>query len=538
MDKNNLRLIIADDEIAIRKGLSTLIEWESLGVEVVGIAKDGKDALDMITQLNPDIVITDIKMPFMSGLEVIERARELNLNSEFIILSGYEDFSYAKRAINSRVSEYLLKPINPDMLINSVVELIKRIKPDAQNKKNDETVNKRSVQIISEQFYTMLALNEYNSETQAVTAQMQLNCISFPPPCVAVMVKFTLPEIADVAHFSIKDRRLFKFALRNVVEELYQDEFVIFYGDALNSLGFIIGNNKQNCDTLTRCINTMNTISPMQLSAGVGISANTYMQLADSCNKAQEMAEYHMYESDIQIFYASDFTKSEDLPPKMSPPTKSIAKAILEGNKDDLNSELTQFIDAVFYTQLPPPKYVRGMCVYCVINTYKMLAELTNQELPASFSSWINEIENFVTFSGVKQYMLSEFYSLSKSLRKNKRANIPQPVLSAQEYIQNNTLAKIMVEDVAAYVHLSESHFALVFKKHTGVTVRDYIISCKLEKAKELLLSKAYNVMEIAEMLEYSDYRSFSRAFKKHYGYSPTEFQSAVFNIDGVENND
>ncbi len=541
MGENKVTLLIADDEVTIRNGLSNAVNWEELNIQVVAIAKDGKEALDLIVSISPDIVITDIRMPIYSGLEVIEKTRALGIDTEFIILSGYEEFSYAKRAINSRVCEYLLKPINREALYNCINSILRRFKSADVQKKVDsfenEFLQRRSLQLVNEQFYSKLAAKEFNSETKAINAINSLGCSELLFPTKAVKVMFTLPDTIELAYFSNQDSQLFKVAMRNVIEEILDDEFVVFFSDTYNSLGMILKQCVCTNYFLSEFISTIEKMSPLKLTLGVGNSANTYMQVAQSCIKAQEMVEYHMYEAEVKIFDAEFISDIVNEPKENTPSSENLAAAIIEGNTALIEKYLEEYMSSIFYTCFPPPRYLRGMCVLCVMDTYKKIEDLMHCKLPSSFQDWIKEIENFITFSGVKNYMLSELIALSDSIRSKSQNNVIPVVKQAQEFIIANTLSKILVEDVAAHVHLSESHFALIFKKHTGMTVRDYIVNCKLNKAKELLLTRTHTILEISEMLEYSDYRSFSRAFKKNFGYSPTDFQNIVYSTkEKIEN--
>ena len=120
-----LRLIIVDDEKIIRESIRSLIDWESLGIEVVGVCKNGLEAYDAILDSYPDIVLTDIKMPGLSGLELIEKLNDTRENIQFIILSGYSEFEYAKQAMRFGIRHYLLKPCNENQIIEAIEDVKK-----------------------------------------------------------------------------------------------------------------------------------------------------------------------------------------------------------------------------------------------------------------------------------------------------------------------------------------------------------------------------------------------------------------------------
>lgn len=179
---------------------------------------------------------------------------------------------------------------------------------------------------------------------------------------------------------------------------------------------------------------------------------------------------------------------------------------------------------------MPPPRYVRGMCSYLMGDVSKRVAALLPHDSPFASALWSGEMDELETFSEIRIFMLQTLIKVAHKIQKYKKAPIPPAVEAAREYIHSHVFSRLHVENVAEEVHLSKSHFTALFKKAVGVTVQDYILNCKLEKAKELLIEKKMTILEIADQLEYEDYRSFSRAFKRLTGYSPTEYQHNITN--------
>ncbi len=184
-----LKLIIADDERVIRESISSLIDWNSLGIELVGTCRDGIEAYHMILDESPHIVMTDIRMPGLSGLELIERIYEANMDTQFILLSGFGEFEYAKQAMKYRVHHYLLKPCNEEQIVESMKDIIKEYYhrqafQDLKERQKALTVNlHHSIMgnIINEQIFKSDLLNFHGMLIQDLWISMRLdmNCASF-----------------------------------------------------------------------------------------------------------------------------------------------------------------------------------------------------------------------------------------------------------------------------------------------------------------------------------------------------------------------
>lgn len=532
-------MLIADDEDSIRNGLCKVIEWNSIGVKIAGVAATGGKALEMIIRLKPDIVITDIRMPDKSGLEMIEDARSSGLNEiYFIILSGYDDFGYAQCAIQNHVFSYLLKPINPTELMDAVKrareEIITRRDMGCKHQQRDLTA-KRNKKVLREKFYDMLSREGYHSEWEIDNAINSMNIQPISCPCVVVAFRFTLPYKKDTSGFSKEDNVLFRSALVNVVTELAQSREVVFFGNENNNIEMVMEQTDNIYEFLETCINSMREISPIKLTAGIGSIAGSLFEVEQSSRSAREIVEYHMYNSDKMIFDSAVLKEYEGKMPGPPPDMGSISEAVMDNDADRINAEMETFLSSLFYIPMPPPAYVRGMCSYALYGIEKNIPLPLLQSTDITVDKWAREIESFETFGDLEIYLKKILLLFAKVLNKSKANFIPQIIEQSKRFIRDNLKGKIKLEQIAASVHLSESYFTVMFKKYTGVTVRDYILECKLQKAKELLLGDEMTVSEVADWLGYGDYRSFSRAFKRFSGFSPTEYRHMLYLGKGME---
>lgn len=532
---DDITILIADDEYSIRRGLSTAIDWKALGARVIGEAANGEEAFALLHQAQPDVVITDIRMPGCTGLDMIERARQENLDSYFIILSGYEDFEYARRAIRGRVSAYLLKPIVPADLMGEVEkarqQVLTRRSANLQQQKREFAAQKGSA-MLREQFYHSLARGDYHSLSEIEGAMHAQGLPPLPMPCTAMAFRFTLPDQADPTDFARGDDRLFRTALCNILRELAEPAVLECFLNDGTGIGVLVPACPDPQALAQKCIQTLRGITKLELSAGIGPTACSLLAVEESCRRALEAVEYHMYERGGTVFDAAALQEMQRTPPGPPPDTADLAEAVAGGDRHQIALALTAFFQTLLYVPMPPPRYVRGMCAYAVYEVNKYLAALMQHPaaMPAAVpaAQWQQEIHGLPTLSDLKSYMEELFMALARRRQEQKREQLPAVIQQARQYVRQNIFTRLRVEAVASAVHMSEGHLTAQFKKYTGQTLRDYILDCKLLKAKELLSGEALTVYEIAEKLEYGDYRSFSRAFKRFTSLSPTEYRNGI----------
>lgn len=528
---NKVKLLIADDEASIRNGLSNVIAWEEYGIQLVGVAANGRQALEMMRASRPDIVITDIRMPHISGLELIELARKENAGTYFIILSGYDDFGYAQRAIRSQVSSYLLKPIKTTELVREMERacgvVAARRRQQAQWQENEFAV-RRGTGMLQEHFYHRLARGEYHSEGEIQEAAAALGVVPLACPCVAIALRFTLPPQEGREHFGSEDALIFKAAIRNIVAELAQPKQLTYFSEENKTIGFLMEYPAEPTAFAKNCLHELKRLGSIGLSAGIGGVANALPEVEASCRQAYEAVEYHMYQSGENIFDAVQLAKNQGATPHQPPPMQNLAEAVIMGDVSRIEQELSSFFLSLFYIPMPPPRYVRGMCAYVLCDVDKRIPAHLKSNLPTLVNDWLRELEKQETFSAIQGYLRGLFFSIAQHLAATNAGEMANLMEQAKQYINSNLFTRLRARDVAAQVHMSESYLASMFKKHNGETLRGYILNSKLEKAKELLWDDSLTVFEIAEKLEYGDYRSFSRAFKRYFGQSPTEYRGLL----------
>lgn len=509
-----MSIMIADDEKSIREGLKNSIQWEQLNSYVIDVLSNGQQALDSIIENKPDICIIDICMPERTGLEVIKICKEKEIETEFLILSGYNNFTYAQEAIRFGAKGYLLKPINLEKFLSELYGLFRYI------------ANKKSLSIDLNQ---LRKTSKYHILSQMVNGDIH-------PEQIASynLVDFNIKNTRNrIIVFSFHDdnhsSQIDEHALALLEQSHYPvpcerwiprpSQLLILFNDATNDL-------RLSYAIIKASMHTLSSISNQLIGVGIGDAVDSLEKTSYSYNRALLSLSYQMYKEEPAIHDPSTICHITPDISTSSIDFSQLSEAILASDYDAMNRYCDSFFYSLFYVPQPPPTFIKGMCIYLVANVMKDL----NQRIQSHFSLpeiSYEELNHLVAFSELRHWMLTFFddcCNISKELTSLDTRNMDSVIEKSIEYIHCNLLNSIKIKDIAAYVNLSESYFAAYFKQKTGINLRQYLLNCKMDYAKQRLLEDTMSISEIAYQLGYTDYRSFSRAFKNVTRLSPSEY--------------
>ena len=539
MSNTNLNLLIVDDELSIRTGLRESIDWEELGITVMATAKDGLEAYDLIIKYHPDIVLTDIRMPKCDGLELVKKIKDQAIETSFVIISGYDDFKYAQKAIQYGVKNYLLKPINIDEFKKVITELRDSILEDYK-KEEEEEINKKKQKIdnitLKNIFLSRLIQNEYKYIDE-INKNIDKYGIKIKNKDLHVIVfdlKNTLAK-ANSSELTPEDLGLDKLFVSLAVKELLQNTSSEVFDYSDHQVVAIVNVPDNNfriykiCEQLSFFIQKYSSID---VSIGIGDLVSSLDEISHSFNTALQVLGYRLYESGHKIFDSSII--SNEPSPKITPnlyDTHEIVDAIFRHDLGQIDALIRKFIDSLFYIKMPPPNYIRGMSSYLIISVRQQLGNLIDQD-DNLFATINEQIKNIVTIIELKEWMISLFQSYAKKIKLDKTEKDPI-IEKAKAFIKLNLLNNVKADEVAEHVNLSPNYFTSYFREKTNITFRDYVLEKKMSHAKKLLRQGNKTIHEISHELGYGDYRSFNRAFKNFTDMTPSQFQK-LYKTDDV----
>lgn len=515
--------MIADDESAIRNGLAEIVSGQLSESVILYTADNGKDALNLIKKFQPDISIIDINMPLMDGLEVIKQAREDKSLTCFFIISGFDEFSYAQTAIRYGVKFYFLKPLN---ILEFKEEFIKQC-DEILNKKN--TKNQLSEQKLTSlvassrlQFLNQLIQNGVQSHRDITLKLPLLNLsITNSSSCIVLFrIRQTQENVEEV--------------LENINKEYiipclksWQKESWIYNGNQIVAVFNVKDNKDKNFRTkLQECILTIRENTGYKIIIGIGEVTEDLTGCYHSYTEAGEALSYHIYDNAACIYDSSFIDKATPTFSQDNIDVEPLVQNILTNQTDGIKEYCNTFFHSLFFTKMPPPNFVIGMCMYLIMNVQKKI-NLLYPDKKVEFEFTFDEISRFASIKDLEQWLIDFFLRYSEIL-KDTAGDSNSIIRTSKEFIQNNLHRNIKTKDVAAQVNLSESYFSIYFKDKTGINFRDYILTARINYAKALLKGKEISISEIAYLIGYQDYRSFSRAFKKETGMSPSEYANTL----------
>lgn len=525
MDINkNITLLIADDEATIRNGLSTVVPWDQFGITIVGTVQNGLEAYHIIKKYHPDIVITDIRMPEMNGLQLMERAKTEKIQTNFIILSGYGDFQYAQKAIQLGAKNYFLKPVKIDELVAEIRRLKEEIHQSNHINSYSAYLNVKSEP--KEKLLKRLLKNEFYSyeEIQDEIQQLELRLDDSP----FRVVVFSIQNREDMEQE--EEFRQIKYLMDMVSSELdgARYELLIVTKSQLLAIIHTVSSNGLPMDyrcLSSRCLNYVNKNSTMELLIGIGSEGKQLTQCSNSYKTALLCLSYSFYQTQIKIYDESVLCKSA--PPETGNQIDyhNLMYYITMNQTEQIREFCKNYFSRILYVPMPPPNFVRGMCICLATEIQKELGDRQESMEEFSQAEVILELNKIKTFQQLKAYIEDFVEECAKYQKSQDKSSKNRIIQAAEHYIKSHMGEKILAKDVARHVNLSDVYFTSYFKLKTGINFRDYVIRIKMEEAKSLIgKNNDMPVAEVAAAIGYDDYRSFYRVFKQYTGVNPSEY--------------
>lgn len=523
-----ITLLIVDDEAEIRSGLRSIIPWEDYSISVIGTAVNGAEALDKIRYYEPDIVITDIQMPGMNGLELVRRAKEEQFDCSFVILSGYDEFEYARSAIRYGVKEYLLKPIS----IRDLTELIINLKEDILSKRGVHSdqlstlrkLRKAQISLRKQNLIPQLLRGELSSlELKNVIEDYALS-IRDRESCAVLIQAFS--SYRDAEENAELTQTL--DPLRESLEETLNGSAALIadYPPAglllIINLPFHTDQYVNLNQLLEQHIKSAGFGDALQIAAAIGRPVPSLCEIQSSFQEARQTITWHIY-PDTGPVLDSAFIDTKQPPVIM--PGDEILEAILKDNREKLEERFNLYFDKLLTPQAPPPSYIYSMCNYLIISLQSQLTRYLDGPPRSYTGNSFAALSSLNLLEDIRSFMITILCGFAEELAVSQAAKNDPLIEKAIDYINDNLLKNPKTEDVCNYLGLSKSYFSTYFKNKTQLNFRDYTLDLKINYAQEQLKFPAHSPGEVSVLLGYEDYRSFSRAFKARTGLTPSEYQ-------------
>ncbi|WP_208585660.1 response regulator [Gracilibacillus suaedae] len=534
-------IIIVDDELSVREGLTKHVNWEKLQIRVLSSANDGEQALSMIEEETPDLMITDIYMPGMDGLSLIRRVSENYPSIRIIIHSGYNHFDNARKAIQYGVKHFFLKP-SPVAEIETVIqEVLQEIESEDKQQAILETYREQRPAYLAyrkDTFIRNLLFNRYQSKDLTVESKELLE-VDADGSQVVTSIMINRPPYLTKAHE--RDWQLMKFSVGNILSETIQ-QFSEQYGFVTHLLDysdstyvmvvFLSGNEiylEQLNDKLVHKI-LENVLYYLKVSVMIGVSnvRKSLHQLTDAYSESMQALEVAEYEEWNKVFHYQETKQKGSGDAYVYPfeTIKEIHTKISDKDYDELIVIWDQFVNGLSEDEYSPFYMIQTISIN-ILSALMMEDQSMDhgEHQPEEKSSLLIEVYNHHTTKDLLAWMtvqLKTWVEHSKEALAGKKTS--KLVERVKEHVHHYYDEEIALAEIADMLYVNRNYLSQLFKKVTGETFVNYLNQYRIAKAKELLREKRYMVYEVSEMVGYQNSTYFSQVFKAITGVSPSEY--------------
>ncbi len=536
---NTYKVLVVDDEEEIRDGMVKKVDWASLRFEIVGVAENGIEALEMAEQEKPDVIMTDVRMPYMNGLELVEQVRLILPGVKIIVFSGFEDFEYAQRAIRLGVQEYILKPISAVELEKSLYALRENMDAELEKRRDVATLQKsyqESLPLLRQQ-YLARVIEGWIEENDIETKMKQYNII--------LNTKYKSVILFGVDNMTVGLNKEHKFAgreelvlisIQQTVETIIASNhcsYSFIYG---SFLVVIIGVERKN--EITGIYQEVNEVCKecrcaieVDITAGIGSLYKTYKELNFSYQDAQKAweyatmfrkdEEYTVYSKDLEILTTNTIVHMEELDERM------LTMLIKNGDYEKIRNYFEGVFQKLEIARLPFYEYQTY-----ILEILSVIMKLANTFQIDATSIW--GAENIYLSAVFRQHsleMMCEWFIEScRKIGNQIEVELKDPgsilIDKAIEYLEIHYCdLDLSVEKICEELHVSPAYFSTLFKREAKKNFVSYVTEIRVNYAMKLLDTTTDKTYIIAEKVGYADSNYFSYVFKKKLGMTPTKYR-------------
>lgn len=521
-----MKLLIADDELLTREGLASAIDWESLGIHQIFQADDGIRALHIAKLHEPDIILSDIRMPRMNGIELVEKLTELLPDTSFIFMSGYSDKEYLKAAIKLKAIDYVEKPLNPEEVRATVVEAISRRRQVLRSRRNEDLLSQETASNLA-----LLLTKPYKDNSEQIEALTKELSLRLTPDSsfATYIVKLQTDEPISVLIKGIRNN--LKGFLKNMhlksvyirMHAVYHVFHVIgeestpsaaalssldlFFREQFRPFGFFVISRGDMVHGITR-------VYASYASAVVTIQSSFFFP-SGTVLRSDEVSSFP--------FVSEGSAELEDV-------ARTFAEALEAKDLDRCLLFLEGLHEKYHKNHGLLPNQIKD-AYYRLFNAlndcrqkWKLSVDSTGTD---SSESVIEYLENCFTYEELHENLVRRTRLMFERLD----SNVPEDnvIFMIKDYIAKHYGSDLLsIKEISDYVHLSASYVCTYFKNQTGQTLNQYLTEYRMEKAMRLLEDARNQITDISAKVGYSNGNYFSKSFKKFTGLTPSKYREKM----------
>lgn len=536
-----LKVFLVEDESVVREGLRDNIPWQQYGYDFVGEASDGEMALTQIRKLKPDVLITDIKMPFMDGLSLSSMVSQEFPNMKIVIISGYDDFEYARQAIRVGVEQYLLKPITRATMQKVLLEIREKIETEQEQKnylekfKNEmheyEQYSRRS--FFEKLFAGQLSVQQIYEEAQKLSMEINAPCYNLILVTLQEKKKNQNQQDMDSEIFARTQEELLRYFMRFT-------EYMVFRWN-ISTYGILLkGETSQMQDLSERCVSNIKricTVSDAKLEwyVALGEPVERLSMLSECYSKVNHLLAYRFLKPSQHVLTHQNVelvTNENEVDNLGSLDVNKVDPEIIKsflakGQEDEIDDFVESYLQSL--NEVLKSKLFRDYLLLSVRFTTLSYIESIGCNKEELLSSVPTEgLQDFIVGIDEMKEFIRRLLEKAISMRDRENNDQGRKVLKkGLEYIDDNfDQETISLNKVASSIHVSANYFSAIFSQEMEMTFIEYVTQKRMEKAKKMLRQTEKHTSEIAMAIGYKDPHYFSFVFKKTQGCTPREYRS------------
>lgn len=526
-------LLLVDDEEEAIQVIIRKINWEAIGFLVVGYASNGVKALELVEELQPDVVMTDIKMPYMDGIELAKQIKAEFPETKILFFTGFDEFEYAKEAVHLEVEEYILKPVNSMELSEVFTKLREKIAQEINEKRNVkllQTYYMESLPLLQTNFYsTLLEGRVLESELSKYLSDYQ---ISFEGPFFCCLVIHTstrkVQEMPENMNPLLLSTSVQKLALERLGERRKTKCFS-YLGNTVMIVELKMKNEvselTDDCDRFCRYVRR---IVGAVVTVGVGQVCENILELQNSYSSAKEAVSYRAIYGAGRAMNIREIAPQKTLKVSTENETElsNLFKMIRLNETEKIETAVDQYLKSSFFLEKSLQQHDINI-MDLVGELYRFLSSngIASEHVLGDMRKLCNMLFDLEP-EALRRWLADISLTLCHKLANARNRTTKSFVLEAKEYVERNYPDEgLSLDGICEVLGVSNSYFSTIFKKETGKSFIGYVTDCRMEQAVRLLLETDEKNYRIAKKVGYADANYFSYVFKKQFGVSPLKYR-------------
>ena len=562
-----IKVFLVEDEYAIREGIKKSVNWEQNGFELVGEAGDGEVAFPKIMKTEPDILITDIRMPFMDGLELSRLVKKELPNIRIIVLSGYDDFNYAKQAISIGVEEYILKPVSGDSLMNELLKVSEDIKKvRLENEAKEKYLKDREeIRILERSMFIRDMIDGRLSMQESLERGKELG-IDITAAFYSIVLIQVFPR--KLASGVINEYSGVNEEIYDRIKAVYTDKNHVYVYEQIGDILCLLEKSDSTEEleaNIEAGIESIRQIMADYQDKMYFVSVGKIVERIRDVNMSYADASRHFAErymfDDSFVFNGNENKQREKIRQSIADERrissddqytdtannnidinkldinkvdtsmisrKTIYNFLRNGTTSEIDDLVSEYFDSIGDEAAESMMFRQYVLVEALISSVSFLEDLgvSKEKSSEILGDMSNPMEYTESSDSSKEYIRSLLTLMIDYRNRLSDKKYNEIIDKAKKYIQENYQNDDMsLQSVASSVNVSSNHFSAIFRKETGETFIDYLTTVRINKAKELLTCTSMKTSEIGFEVGYRDPHYFSYIFKKTMGMSPKEYR-------------